>query len=180
MIHYKYNKHVVGIEIQEEIMNLAKDSICVNNMQDDIQLIHDSVLNLEKYFLGNTFDIILCNPPYYKYHCESHVNENILKRLARHEVTITLEEILRMASVLLKDKGRFYMVHVPDRIDEICVYASKYGMAVKELQFIYSRLDSKPIIVLVTLVKSAKFGTKVYSPICIKNLETYQNIFRKR
>ena len=59
------------------------------------------------------------------------------------------------------------------------VYAFLNGMAVKEVQFIHSKLEEKPIILLVTLVKSGKFGTKIYSPICIQNLKTYQNIFRK-
>lgn len=179
LLNYKYQKKVFGIEVQEEIIELARDSILFNNMSNAITLIQDNVANLKNYFPGNNFDVILCNPPYFKYQNDSHVNENILKRIARHEILITLEEIFQVASYLLKDKGKFYLVHVPDRIDEIFVYAFLNGMAVKEVQFIHSKLEEKPIILLVTLVKSGKFGTKIYSPICIQNLKTYQNIFRK-
>lgn len=179
ILHHKYRKKIVGVEIQKEIMELAQLSISENGMDDAISLIHDSVLNLKNYFPGNNFDVILCNPPYFKYHESSHVNENPFKRLARHEITITLEEIIRMASYLLKDKGRFYLVHVPDRLEEIFVYANRNGLAVKELQFIHSKIEEKPIIVLISFVKAGKFGTKIYAPICIKDLMSYQNIFRK-
>jgi len=180
LLHFKYKKDIIGVEIQPEIMELARDSVEINQMSQSISLIEDSVLNLKKYFLGNIFDVLLCNPPYFKVTNTSHVNENLLKRIARHEIHVTLESIFEMASYLLKAKGRFYMVHVPDRIDEIFVYANRYDLSVKELQFIHSKIEEKPIIVLVTMVKSGHFGTKVYAPIYIKNLDTYQNIFKRR
>lgn len=180
LLHFKYQKKVIGIEIQKEIYDLALDSVKINHMEDSISLICDSVMNLGNYFPGNNFDIILCNPPYFKVQEDSHVNDNSFKKIARHEVTITLEEIICMASKFLKNKGKFYMVHVPERIDEIFVYANRYGMAVKELQFIFSNILDKPIIVLVTLVKGGRFGTKVYPSICIQGLNTYQNLFQRR
>ena len=175
----KYQKNIVGVEIQPEIYDLAVKSVAENNLGNNISIINDSVLNLKNYFPGNNFQVVLCNPPYFKYVNDSKVNENYIKRVARHEITVTLEEIIEIASFLLNNKGRFYMVHVPDRVDEIFVYANKHGMAVKELQFVHSKMNEKPIIVLVCLVKSGKFGTKVYPPLCIKDLTSYQNIFRK-
>ena len=180
LLHFKYQKKIFGIELQKEIYDLAVDSVKINHMEDSISLICDSVMNLENYFPGNNFDVILCNPPYFKVQQDSHVNHNSFKKIARHEITITLEEIIGMASKFLKNKGKFYMVHVPSRIDEIFVYANQYGMAVKELQFISSNVLESPIMVLVTLVKGGKFGTKVYSPICIHSLHTYQNLFQRR
>ncbi len=179
LLHHKYQKDVIGVEIQKDIAKLAIESILENHMEEHISIIEDSVLNLKKYFPGNIFDVILCNPPYFKVCSTSHINENKLKQVARHEITITLKDIIEMSNYLLKDKGRFYMVHVPDRVDEIIVFAHQYGFSLKEMQFIHSKMDDKPIIVLVTLVKSGKFGVKVYSPLCIKNYKTYQNIFRR-
>lgn len=180
LISNKYQKDVVGIEIQPEIMELARESITINHLADHIQLIEDSVLNIKNYFPGNNFDVVLCNPPYFKVSLNSHLNENLFKRIARHEICVTLENIIKIASYLLKDKGRFYLVHVPDRIDEVLVYVHQYNMAVKEMQFIHSKIEDKPIVVLFTIVKSAKFGVKVYAPVYIQNLKTYQNIFQRR
>ncbi len=180
LLSYKYHKKIIGVEIQPQIMELARASVLKNHMENSISFIEDSVKNLGNYFPGNNFDVVVCNPPYFKYQLSNHVNDNILKRIARHEILITLEDIIQMASYLLKNKGKFYLVHVPDRIDEIFVYANKYQFAVKEVQFIHSKREDKPVIVLFTLVKSGKFGTKVYAPICINNLNTYQNIFKRR
>lgn len=179
LITNKYHKNVIGVEYQPEIFELAQESVNQNGMGNNISLIKDSVLNLQNYFPGNNFDVILCNPPYFKYSSTSHINKNELKSIARHEITIKLEDIFQMAKYLLKDKGKLYMVHVPSRIDELIVYANKYGFAVKELQFIHAKITSKPEMVLITCVKSGNFGTKVYAPIDIHNLETYQNIFRR-
>lgn len=175
----KYQKKIIGVEIQEEIFKLAEESVLENNMNDDISLIHDNVLQLENYFPGNNFDVVLCNPPYFKYHHEKFVNDNKIKGIARHEIKISLEQLIEKASFLLKEKGRFYLVHVPSRLDEIFVFANKYKMNVKEIQLISSKMGEKPIIVLATLVKGSKFGCKVYPEISIGNLTTYQNLFKR-
>ncbi len=179
LIHYKYHKSVIGVEYQKVIYDLAVDSVIYNCMQEAISLINDSILNLKNYFPGNNFDVILCNPPYFKYNETSNVNKNQVKSIARHEIAITLPEIFEMVSYLLKNKGRFYLVHIPDRIDEIFVFAHQYGMEVKELQIIQSKEGDNPTMVLVTCVKGAKFGTKVYPPLNVQNLNSYKKIFRK-
>lgn len=180
ILNYKYKKKIIGVELQPEIFSLANDSVNKNNMQDNIELLNENVLNLENYFPGNNFDVVLSNPPYFKYHNDNYLNNNSIKSIARHEVTINLESLIKMASYLLKSKGRFYLVHVPNRIDEIIFLARKYNLGIKELQFVYSKINEAPIMVLVTMTKDGKFGTKVLAPVCIKDLETYQGLFRKR
>ena len=179
LIQNKYNKSVIGVEYQEKIYQLAKESVQYNHMEKEITLIQDNVKDLKNYFPGNNFDVILCNPPYFKYVESSNINKNLIKSIARHEICITLKDIFEVASFFLKDKGRFYLVHIPDRIDEIFVYANHCGLAVKELQFVYSKADEKPVMVLVTCVKGGRFGTRVYPPVNIGGLPSYQGIFRK-
>ena len=179
LIQNKYNKSVIGVEYQEKIYQLAKESVQYNHMEKEITLIQDNVKDLKNYFPGNNFDVILCKPPYFKYVESSNINKNLIKSIARHEICITLKDIFEVASFFLKDKGRFYLVHIPDRIDEIFVYANHCGLAVKELQFVYSKADEKPVMVLVTCVKGGRFGTRVYPPVNIGGLQSYQGIFRK-
>ena len=179
LLNHKYQKKIYGVEIQKEIYDLGLDSIKENKMDKSISLINDSVLNLKNYFPGNNFDVVVSNPPYFKVHNEEFLNKNTLKRMARHEITLTLEQLMAEASFLLKTKGRFYLVHVPSRIDEIFLLANKYHMAVKKIQFVYSDIHLKPIIVLVCLVKDGKNGVKVFPPVSILNAKTYQGIFLK-
>lgn len=178
LLHFKYKKKVVGVELQKEIANLARESIKENGMEQAISIIEDNVLELENYFPGNNFDVILSNPPYFKYHHPNFVNHNSLKSIARHEIAIRLEELIKIAGSLLKNKGRFYLVHIPERLDEIIVFANKYGFGIKKIQFVHSKLTETPIIVLVALVKNGKFGCKILPPISIEGVESYQNLFK--
>ena len=179
LLAHKYQKKVIGVEIQEEIANLAKESVIYNSMESLVKIINDDVLELKNYFPGNNFDVVLSNPPYFKYHHTHFVNDNLMKGIARHEIKISLEQLIEVASYLLKAKGRFYLVHIPERIEEICVYAHQYGFSIKEIQFVSSKDGEAPIIVLVCLVKDGKFGCKVKPFLSIENKESYQNIFRK-
>ena len=67
------------VEIQNEVYNLAKESININNITN-ISLINDDIKNWQNYFSPSTFDIITCNPPYFKYNETSNINDNIIKR----------------------------------------------------------------------------------------------------
>lgn len=179
LIQHKYHKKVTGIEIQKPIAQLAIDSVKYNGMEGNIDIIEDNVLNVSKYFPGNSVDVVLCNPPYFKYHSDEHVNQNLVKGIARHELEITLEEIMQMASYLLNSHGRFYLVHIPERLEEIIVYAHQYHLALKKVQFITSKEGNEPVLVLVCLVKDGKYGCKVAPVVCIEQVKTYQNLFHK-
>ena len=178
LLYYKYHKPIIGVELQPEIVELAKASIIENHMENGIQILEKNVLELENYFPGNNFDVLLSNPPYFKFHHQDLLNHNKLKQIARHEVFIDLESLIRIASILLKTKGRFYLVHIPSRLDEIIVFAHKYHFGIKKIQFIHSKIEEAPIIVLVSLVKNGKFGCIVKPPISIDGLSTYQNLFK--
>lgn len=177
LLAHKYQKIVTGVEIQAEIAQLARESVAYNSMDSMVTILEKDVLELKNYFPGNNFDVVLSNPPYFKYHHTKFVNDNEMKGIARHELKISLEQLVEMASYLLKSKGRFYLVHIPERLEEICVYAHKYGFSVKQVQFVSSKDGEAPIIVLVCLVKDGKFGCKVRPTLFIENRESYQNIF---
>ncbi|HIQ93836.1 TPA: methyltransferase [Candidatus Ventrenecus stercoripullorum] len=177
LLAHKYQKIVTGVEIQAEIAQLARESVAYNSMDSMVTILEKDVLELKNYFPGNNFDVVLSNPPYFKYHHTKFVNDNEMKGIARHELKISLEQLVEMASYLLKSKGRFYLVHIPERLEEICVYAHKYGFSVKQIQFVSSKDGEAPIIVLVCLVKDGKFGCKVRPTLSIENRESYQNIF---
>ena len=178
LLAHKYQKKVIGVEIQSEIVQLAKESVTYNSMDSMVTILENDVLALKNYFPGNNFDVVLSNPPYFKYHHSNFVNDNEMKGIARHELRISLEQLIEMASYLLKSKGRFYLVHIPERLEEICVYAHKYGFSVKQIQFVSSKEGEAPIIVLACLVKDGKFGCKVNPILSIENRESYQNIFK--
>ena len=179
ILSWKTNKKIVGIELQKDIYDLAVLSLKENNLEDKITYICDDIKNVGNYFKEESFDVILCNPPYFPYHSDKHVNQNDLKKIARHEIFIDLKSILEIASKMLHTKGRFYLVHIPERLDEILFLAHQYNLAAKEIQLIYSKEGEDAVMVLISFMKDGKFGVKVREGINISKLTTYQNLFRK-
>lgn len=121
---------IYGFELQKEIYELAVKSIKVNQI-NNVEIINDDVKNSLNYFPGNNFDIVTCNPPYFKYTKNSIINENEIKSIARHEIKITLEDIIKIATKQLKAKGKFYIVHRSDRLIEIINCLNKYNFGIK-------------------------------------------------
>ena len=106
------------------------------------------------------------------------MNEEYQKAIARHEITITLEEIFALVKYLLKDNGTFYLVHRPERLEEILYFANQYKLHVKEMIFIYSNLNKNAIMVLFKMKKNAQIGVKIKSMLINRDTKTYQNIFK--
>lgn len=179
IISAKSDISMVGIEIQKEIYDLAIDSIALNKKEQQISLINDSILNLNNYFPGNNFDIITCNPPYFRYHNDNFLNNEKIKQIARHEVTIHLEEIIQSAAYYLKDKGNFYLVHIPERLQEIIYFMEKYKLRIKDLYFVYPKKKGDSFLILIRSKKNANIGMKVHSAIYLDELSTYQRIFER-
>lgn len=173
----KTEEPIVGVEIQKEIYDLAIESIELNKKQDQISIINDDFNNLDKYFKYDTFDIITCNPPYFKLEKEGQINSNEVLSIARHEIKMKLEDIFNVSSKFLKDNGALYLVHRASRIDEIIILGNKYNMNVKKIQFIATNESNVPYLVLIKCVKKSKFGVIVNPVLNINGLTTYQNIF---
>ena len=159
-------KKIIGVEVQEEVCEIAKRNIKLNKLEDRFEVINDNIDNLDKYFSKNEFDAILTNPPYKKNN-DGVKNENNQKLIARHEVLATLEDFVKTASNLLKDKGNFYIVHKVERLVDILIYMRKYKIEPKRLRFVFTNEKSKPTLVLVNGVKNAKPFLKVENNIYI-------------
>lgn len=176
IISTKTKCKIYGYEIQKKVHSLGIKSVKMNKLEEQIELINDNFLNINKLFPGKYFDIITCNPPFFKVHKNSILNKNDLLTIARHEVTATLEDIFKVVSEHLKDNGSFYMVHRPERLDEIILTAEKYKLKLKKLEIIITK-ETKPTIILLKFQKHAQYGIKVKTK-DISNRKSYQGIFK--
>lgn len=173
----KTNISIVGIELQNEIYQLAQESILYNHLDNQIQIINDNIKNLSTYFPGNNFDIITCNPPYFLFHNKDFLNREKIKQIARHEVEINLEDTISIASYFLKDKGNFYLVHIAERLQEILVLMEKYNLRVKDIYMVYPKKNETSFLILFRAIKRGNIGMKVHEPIFLNEISTYQNLF---
>ena len=152
------NAKITGVEIQEYIAKLANMSIEKNHLENQIQVVNDNLININEKIGKHTFDLVLCNPPFFKLGSH-HVNPNDAKAIARHEILATLDDIVKEASLLLNSKGRFAMVHRPDRILEIIDTFRKYKIEPKRIQFVYPKINSECNHILIEGIKDGSEGS---------------------
>ena len=146
---------ITGIEVQEEVYEMAKRSIQLNHLEDKFKLIQDNILNLNHYFEKNTFDAIVTNPPYKKK--ETGVqNEDARKLISRHEIEASIEDFIKISKDMLKDKGEFYIVYRPERLVDLLSLMRKYKIEPKKIRFVYSNIHAVSKLVLVQGVKNAR------------------------
>lgn len=148
-------KEIYGIEIQEEVANMAKRSVVLNSLQDKVKIINENILNLENVFEKGSFDAIVTNPPYKKINTGLQ-NESEKKLISRHELTANLEDFIKVSKDMLKDKGEFYMVHRPERLVDIIYLMRKYKIEPKQIRFVAPKPSKEPNLVLIKGVKNAK------------------------
>lgn len=159
---------IYGIEIQEEVANMAQRSVQLNNLENKIEIINKNIKDLENIFEKNSFDAIVTNPPYKKINT-GEKNEKENKLISRHEVTASLDDFIKISFNLLKDKGSFYMVHRPERLAEIIYKLKQNKLEPKIIKFVYSNVKSEPKLVLIKSVKNAKEFLKIEKPLFIYN-----------
>ena len=154
-----------AVELQNEVFSLGKKSISYNKLENQIHLFCDDVKNYSFNHL-EYYDVITCNPPYFKNHSPNVFSQ---KTLARHEISLNLEEFLNCASKMLKNGGNLFFVHRADRFEEILLLLHRYHLSPKRVQLVYPNFHKKCLLVLIEAQKCGKIGMKFDSPFILYN-----------
>ncbi len=165
----KTNSKIVGVELQEKVYQLAKKSIKINNLENQIEILNNDVKNLCNLYETDTFDLITCNPPYFKVNGKSNININKEKALARHEINLTLDDIFRCSKKILKNNGKIAMIHRTDRLIDVIMAMKSNNIEPKRIQFIYPFKHGKSNLVLIEGAKNGNAGLNVLESIVIHN-----------
>ena len=172
------NKNILGIEIQKEAVELAKKNITLNKLDNQIEIVHADINEYVKN--ASKVGLVICNPPFFKVEEESNLNENEFLTIARHEIKIDLERIIKSASVILDNRGRFSMVHRPDRMIEILDLMQKYEIEPKRIRFVYPKVGRESHVLLVEGIYKGKKGLKIEPPLYAHNEDgSYSNEVRR-
>ena len=156
---------ITGVEIQKEVYNLACKSVKINNLENQINIINADINELYNQFETESFDVITCNPPFFKVSEKSNLNKSDYKTIARHEVKLNLDDIFKLSKKLLKNNGYVAIVHRPERLLDILESMKKYNIEPKKIQFIYPKTNMEANILLVEGKKNGNKGLKILPPI---------------
>ena len=167
LLREKTNANITMLDIQHKLIELAKKSVSYNNL-DNFSFVTCDLKNVKEVFNPATFDYIVCNPPYFKVEDMPKTKIKNNHSISRHEILCTLEDVFCAMKYLLKQNGKFSLVHRPNRLLDIFTLAKFNNLAIKKIRFVYSKKTSKDsIIVLVEGGVSAVSDTKIEQPLYI-------------
>ena len=153
----EFLSELVGIDIQKENIDRANKALQLNKIKKNIQF---ECMDIREYKKSNHFDVIISNPPYMDDNGKK-INENEHKAISRHEIKLSLNELISNAKRLLKPIGLLYFIHRTHRLVEIIKALDKNNFSVKKIIFIYSARNNKSTMVFVEAIKGKKVKLEI-------------------
>ena len=168
LLYGKYSPiHITGIEIQDDMVEMAKRSVELNNI-DNINFINIDLKDINYLKTLEKVDIVTVNPPY-KLNNAGIVNPSDKLSIARHEIMCNLEDVIKASRTVLKDNGRLFMVHRPERLIDIFMLMRKYKIEPKRVRMIHPNKNKAPNIVLVEGQRDGGAFLKWDTPLYVYN-----------
>ena len=164
----KEAEKIVGLEIQNEFVEMANRSIKINGFNDTMEFLHGDLKDKELLKSVGRFDVVTVNPPY-KLEKSGIVNPNDKYAIARHEVMCNLDNVIEACRIVLKDNGRLYMVHRPERLADIFCIMRKYKIEPKRVQMVHPNTKKPANILLVEGQRDGGAYLKWEPPIYVYN-----------
>ena len=157
---------IIGVEIQKEVYALALETININNLEEQINIINEDINEYYKKTESDTFDVITCNPPFFK---NVKLNDSKYKIYARHEESLTLNQVFKVAKKLLKNNVIIAIVNRPERLIDIIIEMKNNNIEPKKIQLVYPYKDKEANILLIEGRKNGKPGLKFLNPLYSHN-----------
>ena len=152
-------KKIIGVEIQEDVYEMATRSIKLNGLEERVEIINEDIKYIDKVLDINGYHVVM--------HIDGIKNPNDKKAISRHEVRCNLEDVIRAASRLVMPRGKFFMIHRPTRLVDIITLGRKYKLEPKVIQFVHPRPQKAPNLVLVQFVKDGRPELKILDPLYV-------------
>ena len=180
ILREKSQAQIEMLEIQEDLVELSRRSIELNKLTG-INVKNGDIKKIKDYYKPSSFDYVICNPPYFPVKNMPNQREKFNHNISRHEILCNLSDVIKSIKYLLKQNGKFSLVHRTYRISDIISECEKNSLAIKRIRFVYSKESSdNSKIVLVEGSISNVSDIKVEQPLYIyKEDDTYTEEMKK-
>jgi tRNA1Val (adenine37-N6)-methyltransferase len=153
-----------GIELQPGLAALACANVSANRMDDRITILQEDMRRLTPAMTGGVMDVVICNPPFRRAGA-GRLNPSAQRAVARHEIGITLPEILKIARRMLKIRGRLVVVQAAERLGELIGRLYDLGIEPKRLRTVHADAAGDAKMVLVEGRPGAGAGLNILPPL---------------
>ncbi|MOA00427.1 tRNA1(Val) (adenine(37)-N6)-methyltransferase [compost metagenome] len=157
---------IEGIEIQPRVADMARRSVEMNGLGDQILIREGDLRDLVKETGHGAYDAITVNPPYMPL-TSGDLKINIHQAIARHEIHCSLEEVIAASMRLVRTGGKVSMVHKPQRLGEIVTLLRQYRLEPKVIRFVHPRVGAEANIVLIEALRDGKSDVRILPPLIV-------------
>ena len=157
---------VVAVDIQADLVDLARRNVMLNALQEKINICHVDIRKIENLFKPGSFDVSIFNPPYRKV-SSGMLNPDAQKSVARHEIKGTVHDFLKASAYVLRKSGRAYVIYPATRMVELLSSMRKAGIEPKRMQIVHSHNVSRGEFVLVEGVRNGREELEVLPSLAI-------------
>jgi tRNA1Val (adenine37-N6)-methyltransferase len=157
---------VTGVEINSYMAHMAERTIELNGLSERLHVVCADVREIKNVLNAGEMELVVANPPY-RLQGGGLISSNDRIAAARHEISGRLEDFIAAASYLVKFRGRFAIVHLPERMPAVLQSMMKYGLEPKRLRLVYPSIEQKPKFLLVEGVRGGRPGLDVLPPLFI-------------
>lgn len=158
-----------GVEIQEELVEMAKRNIEMNHLQGRVHIVKGDVRKLADRMQSEEFDIVLTNPPYRKIR-SGRLNLQREKAIARHEIKGSLPYMAKIAFRLLRPKASFYLVYPAVRLVDLITFVRESRLEPKRLRLVHPNAEKGAKLILLEALKAGRPALEIHPPLFIQDL----------
>lgn len=151
---------VFGVEIQPELARHAAQNARANSLAERFLVIRGDLRNAPRFLPPEHFHRVVANPPFHRPGSGASPPSRS-RASARQELTFTLSDLAVTAAALLRFGGTLDMIHITERLPDVCRALDASALEPKLLRLIAARPGSAPRLFLLSAVKGGRPGLRV-------------------
>jgi tRNA1Val (adenine37-N6)-methyltransferase len=156
----------VGLELQRSLAVRAQQNVICNGLEHQIQIVQGDICQASSLFPAGVFGTVVCNPPY-RAVGHGRLNPHPEKAIARHELAITLPQLVQAARHLLRRRGLLVMVYHPSRLPELCAQLEAAQLRPRRMRLVHATAQAPASIVLVEAIRDGRDVLTVLPPLWV-------------
>lgn len=157
---------LVGLEIQEDLAEMALRSVKLNKQEGRVQILCGDYRKVDHIFASRSFQHVVSNPPYYAKGSGRQSPHND-RAVARYEMSGSADDVVRAARYLLRKKGRLWLTYAPSRLTSLLTVLRDSGFEPKRLRMVHGRRDMPAKMLLLEAVYGGQEGLEVVAPLIL-------------
>lgn len=154
---------IVGVELNPESIGAAEENRIGLHLIDKFTLQQGDVAEWRP---DSVVDFVVANPPYRELG-KGKTSKGAGRETARFEAQGTFKAFARCAAVALKTRGKFFFVHLPERLPELMVDLAEVGLVPKRMRLVHSREGDNAKMVLMETMKAGGQGLTIEPPLIL-------------